>query len=609
MEAIRSSIKPERIIPEILATPDPRKVIQSTQRAGTSRSRDTVSRSGSPEGWIPAGIPAESTVWNMRATIQIEGPYAFLHEAHASVLAECLRFPDPKAKHTRAFREGRVDGMVSVYDGLRFPAGLIHVVRKHLREKHCLESDVVGRVEEPEIDLSRLTDTYVPGFTLRDHQLNSIRAMLLAQNGYISSPTGSGKTLVALVVARYLYEAYGYRTLMLTPKAVQTFRVAKQIYGSDLAVGLCADGTRTIGHVTIGTPNTVAAFRPSQRKGVYVPHDPELEKLVHRLAKVLILDECHHASAQTWYEIAMASCAIRRYGMSGTPTKGQELADARMTGATGSLLYRVPTSRLMDLGFVARKKIAMVMSDAASGPLLPFEWQQRWDPHSMSTKPVRRFCDYDTAYRLGVVEGKHHNAAVILAVRWLIDHGRKTLVLCRKKSHFALLAQMLDECGCAFRGVNGDSPTEERDRCKSDFASGRVRVLLSSEVLGEGEDMKGVEAIVLAEGVSSGVNALQRVGRGREEEVWVVDIVPTCHPTLTKHAAKRASAYEKEGYEVRMVEEWPEKEDAAGYDTLLPFLTWDKGRPARKARAIGRRPAPAASGPSLFRAPSNLVTA
>jgi hypothetical protein len=58
-------------------------------------------------------------------------------------------------------------------------------------------------------------------------------------------------------------------------------------------------------------------------------------------------------------------------------------------------------------------------------------------------------------------------------------------------------------------------------------------------------------------------------------DVWVVDIVPTGHTILLRHGLRRVRAWEKEGYPVRLVDEWPSDGRTFDYDSLLPFLTWD----------------------------------
>jgi len=79
--------------------------------------------------------------------------------------------------------------------------------------------------------------------------------------------------------------------------------------------------------------------------------------------------------------------------------------------------------------------------------------------------------------------------------------------------------------------------------------------------------------------VKVNTNVIQRIGRALrakkiDNTAWIVDIVPLAGKKLIEHAFERCKLYEREGYEVRLVEEWPAhttKEDPAD---MLPFETW-----------------------------------
>jgi superfamily II DNA or RNA helicase len=271
----------------------------------------------------------------------------------------------------------------------------------------------------------------------------------------------------------------------------------------------------------------------------------------------------------------MDSGAYRKFGLSGTPLKDEELSDMKLIGATGEIICIVEATELIELGIAAKPKICVIYSSKVSGPDLPSSKYIRW----VNGKPVqaRKHLPYQKAYRRGVINNKHHNRAVIRAVEWLIDHDRRVMILCRLKDHWKTLRQMLDDVGINHQAVWGDTGTYEREDAKKLLDEGKIKAVLATTIFDEGEDLPGVDALVLAEGVKVSVNALQRVGRGMRKktglnEVWVVDICPTCHPTLSKHALQRVIAYEGEGYDVRVWEDWPDEDSE---DDLLPFLTWD----------------------------------
>lgn len=297
------------------------------------------------------------------------------------------------------------------------------------------------------------------------------------------------------------------------------------------------------------------------------------------IANDLIVHNCHHASADSWYEIAKFSNAKRRFGMSGTPLKDEALSDAKLEGATGPLLFSVDTEELIETGTVARPKIVMVMCDNASGPELPEVWYVVENPRTGEQIRKKGRKRYRDAYVEGIVENVHHNAAVIRAVAWLADHGRKVLLVTRRKAHYTTLHDMLEAQGISFVHAWGDTETPERKRAKVDFMEGGADVLLATTIFDEGTDVPGIDALVLAEGVKVNTNVLQRIGRGMRRkdganDVLVVDFVVLCHPTLADHGLQRCETYENEGYEVVVVEDWPSKDDEDFDGELLPFVDW-----------------------------------
>lgn len=534
----------------------------------------------------------------MQPTISIKNAWAYLQGAPVQHLADCLTVKDPKARFNRAYKEGRWDGMIKLFAGRKFPAGLTDHLIAHFNK---LGEDVivVGKEEKVPIDTSRFDKTYLGGVgpdfdkDLIDEQCEAIMAMLTKRRGIIRSPTASGKTEMMAAVARYLWEERGWRSVIVTSKkgiAKQTAERLEEYYKGDLTVGQCGDGEKTIGTVTSCTAQTLIGFLPRKRKikrgrryiESTIPGDPELKKMVETY-EVLFMDEAHHASADTWYSIAMHSGALRRFGLSGTPLKNVDLADMKLIGATGPIIYSVPASVLIKIGFVSRPKIVAVMSENASGPELPVEWSIFTHPHTGREYQRRRELPYKEAYPRAIVKNTHHNKSVVRAAEWLCAHGRKTLVLCRRKEHFLTLEKELGRVRSIpfFEAVWGNTSTLDREVAKKSFQSMEGgAVMLATTIFDEGENIPAVGALVLAEGVKVSTNALQRIGRGMRKkegrnDLWVVDFIPTSHTRLGEHGLDRVKAYEQEGYEVRLLEEWPEFDDNDLPDDLLPFLTWD----------------------------------
>jgi len=151
-------------------------------------------------------------------------------------------------------------------------------------------------------------------------------------------------------------------------------------------------------------------------------------------------------------------------------------------------------------------------------------------------------------------------------------------VLCRRKAHWLKLKQMLEAAGVDVIALWGATCTDERERAKKLFEEGKLATILATTIFDEGEDVPGIDAIVLAEGVKVNTNAIQRIGRGMRKkkganDVWVIDFIPTCHSTLGRHGLIRCETYESEGFEVVPIYEWPACDEEMP-ECLLPFDDW-----------------------------------
>lgn len=525
-----------------------------------------------------------------RAYLTIEGPWARMSGVPDEVRDEVLRVMDPDAKRKLAYREKRWDGMIDLFTGGRYPSGLTLRLYQRLEQDPDIV-EVVVRNEHAPMGSVHLREDYLPGVTLWPWQMEGCGSMLNSPCGAVKVPTSGGKTLMEAVIAKYAFEHYGLKTLVLTSKRGildQMVRVFNAVLGDVMSVGQMGDGEHTVGDVTLGTAQTLIGYTPRRRrvrvpgtkryKQQFIKADPVIRQLL-REAGVLLLDEAHHTSAETWYEIAMACQAKYRYGLSGTPLKFEDYADARMIGATGPVIYDIEADVLIAAGKSARPKIVIVSADAASEP----EMEHRAFSRLRSGKlvPGTRWPDYKKAYRYAIVESDVHNRAVIRATEWLVDRNRRTLILTRQKDQWRLLRDLLEESGLSYAALWGDTATPERHSAKVAMDESKLQVILASVIFDEGEDVPGIDAMVLAEGVKSNTNAVQRIGRGmrREEggyeDVWIVDFAPTSHPVCLEHGADRCASWEAEGYEVMVWDQWPDTEAEGAGEMLLPFEQWD----------------------------------
>lgn len=479
----------------------------------------------------------------------------------------------PGHRFNRAFKEKRWDGRVRLNQGLEIPSGLVCMVQR-LFEQAGHKVQVQQDEDEFQFDPADIADDYLPPTgkfqRLRPHQLAGVHALLAKRCGILQAVTGSGKSIVGLVLARYLWETMGWRTLFITSRkglARQTTLVFRSfLKGTGITVGQVGDGKREPEeNIVVATGASIARAIPYRKKvakrSVVVDGDDDLVHLLNY--EVLIMDEVQHGSAVSWYDVAMASTAQRRYGLSATPEKADPWSDTRVVAATGPVAYVVTPSEMIAAGVAARPIIAMVAAINAVGPPLP----------KVLIRDKLRPMGYADAYSAGVVKNRALNRAVIRAAEWFYDRKKQVLILCQRLDQHLRLSRMLDHRGLTYLAVRGDSSVEDRAFAKRQMTARTARIVVATMIWSEGEDIDNVDAMVLAEGAKASTATIQRVGRGMRQggrDLYVVDFAPTCHPTLLDHAIARTKTYESQGYEVRIVENWP-KTDGKNPDDLLPF--------------------------------------
>ena len=108
------------------------------------------------------------------------------------------------------------------------------------------------------------------------------------------------------------------------------------------------------------------------------------------------------------------------------------------------------------------------------------------------------------------------------------DFARKALAFCANVRQALDLTARFLYAGATSECITGGTPLFERDRIFGDFASGKIRVLVSVAVLTEGFDEPSADCVLLCRPVKSRALFIQACGRGLrifpgKEDCWVID--------------------------------------------------------------------------------------
>ena len=240
-----------------------------------------------------------------------------------------------------------------------------------------------------------------------------------------------------------------------------------------------------------------------------------------------IFDEAHFLATDTLQSIFKASkkCAFL-FGLSGTDWR-DDGADLLLESVCGERIYNMPSSKLIEEGFLVPPNIALLEVPPYHEPLPS---------------------NYPSVYSKYITKNDIRNGMIIDSARKLIEKGKKVLILVRYISHGNEIAEQLSDLPIYF--VNGEVDGQTRISVRTDFESGQLKCLIASSVFDIGIDIPSLDVLILAGGGKSTVRTLQRIGRvirsfkGKKSAI-VVDFIDNAK-FLDKHSATRIAVYETE---------------------------------------------------------------
>jgi len=438
-------------------------------------------------------------------------------------LEEKLSVKWPKFWHSTKFQEGTWDGKTHFLDMKtgKFPTGLLHIVMEWCIDNE-IEYEIVDERNQIVVDMELLKlacPDMLHGITLREDQLSAITAGIVHCRGVIQMPTGTGKTEVAIGLTRLL----DLPTLFLVNSKSLMWQTQLRFIerlGSDIKeIGVYGDGVYDPGSkVTVATVQSLDHMKKNSIK--------TFSNFMNSF-QVIMFDECHHASAKTWYTAGMwAHKAYYRFGFSGTPMDRSDKDSMKLMAVVGKTIYKRKTEDAIEDGDLC--PIDMYMMDNEE-EVIGYSWQD--------------------IYRHGIVLSHKRNGQIVdLATEHWRKHD-KVLILVRQLEHGTNLKKRLD--GWPVMWLNGSHTQKEREEAIQWFNEGHG-ILIASGIFDEGIDIPEINVLIVASGGKSDVKTIQRIGRGLRTKadggaLTAYDFYDSSK-YLMEHSHRRKEVYKREGY-------------------------------------------------------------
>ena len=324
----------------------------------------------------------------------------------------------------------------------------------------------------------------------------------------IVSATGTGKTIMAALDYRWLQDHLAHSRLLFVAHRKEILNQSRNTFRHVLRDG-------SFGELLVD------GHEPREGEHVFASvqslHAKALARMPADSFDVIVVDEFHHAAAQTYRAILAHFDPAEVLGLTATPERadGQDVLD----------------------WFGGRIAAELRLWDALEQQLLcPFQYfgiadgtdlsAVRWQNGSYGATELTNLY---TANDLWVGKVLAATLNVVTDVAQM-----RALGFCVTVAHANFMADRFNKAGIPARAVSANTSSSDRTSALTELSKGEINVLFAVDLFNEGVDLPDVDTLLLLRPTSSATIFLQQLGRGlrrsaKKEVLTVLDFVGQQH--------------------------------------------------------------------------------
>ena len=281
----------------------------------------------------------------------------------------------------------------------------------------------------------------------------------------VVSPTGSGKTVFAGAIINRFTERYRPVVVLAHRKEIID-QTSKKLHGSKITHGIVKAGysPRPMERVQVASVQTLWV-RAMRSKAMTLPP-----------ADLLVVDECHHATARTWRKLIEAYPDAVLIGLTATPCRGDGC------GLGGIFTTMIECPQIPDLieqgGWLVKSRVYAPVKPNLCGVHV-------------------RHGDYVEAE----LAARMNDAKLIgdIVTHWhKFGEHKKTVAFACDVAHSIHIKDEFVRANVRAEHLDGSTPDDERDAILARLASGETELVSNCMVLTEGWDMPEIGCAILA---------------------------------------------------------------------------------------------------------------
>jgi len=359
---------------------------------------------------------------------------------------------------------------------------------------------------------------------LRPWQIPAWAAMRQFQQGIYKAPAGSGKTVTMLGLIQTLATP---SLVIVNTKDIlwQWQKRAREFLGADYPVGQIGDGIFEVSdYLTIATAQTLhSRFDNLEAAGFF---DDEFG--------LVCLDECHHATADTYNRVLDRFSARYRLGVSATPDKTGDFALA--TRVLGPIIHETKPADVTTLMHPEVIRVPTKFGYGFRGT--KSRWQRSNYPQMIDA----------------LIRDRDRNMLIVDNV--LANEGHHQLLVSKRLEHLTILEDMILEAGFLdpVHTLTGQDDNESRQAAK-ELAETRPCIILST-LADEAMDIPRLDRLHLPYPQKNTGLVTQQVGRVErihpdKHDAKIYDYTDmNVGPLERQWRGRRFEVYEPRGYKI-----------------------------------------------------------
>ncbi|MCR5022213.1 DEAD/DEAH box helicase [Ruminococcus sp.] len=316
---------------------------------------------------------------------------------------------------------------------------------------------------------------------LKEHQLAALKSLEEMRERHetialLYHATGTGKTVTAVSDAK----RFGKRTLFLA----HTIELVNQAYETfntlwdGVYVGKFGDAVKERdAYIVCGSIQSVALNLEMFRKDEF---------------EYLIIDEAHHASADTYQKVLAYFKHKFTLGLTATPERAD---DKDIIEIFKNTAHKLDIQTAVEIGELVPVRCIRIHTniDLTKVRFNSVQYNIR-DLESKIFVPERNTLIVDTF------------------MEYVSD--KRTVIFCASVKHAEQIAAMIRERGVAAAAVSGSMKSSERKEMLVKFQKGEIKAMCACDLLNEGWDCPETEVLFMARPTMSKVLYTQQLGRG-----------------------------------------------------------------------------------------------